>query len=74
MINDCTTRLAQAREALHSLLTGQAVVSVSVEGESVSYAQADQGKLQAYVSQLESVCGGTGNQVMPRRRPLRVVY
>lgn len=75
MADDCTTRLAEAREALHRLITGQAVVSVSVEGETVSYAQADRRNLEAYVGRLEAQCGGSvGNVMAARRGPARVVY
>lgn len=74
MADDCAARLTEARSALHGLLTGQAVVSVSVEGESIGYAQADQRKLEAYVAQLEYQCGGVNNMATRRRRPGQVVY
>ena len=75
MADDCTTRLTEARQALHDLITGQAVVSVSVEGESISYAQADRRNLEGYVAQLEAQCGGSvGNVVMARRGPARIVF
>ena len=75
MADDCTTRLTEARTALHGLLTGQAVVSVSVEGEAITYAQADRRNLEAYVAQLEAQCGGSASNVMTARRgPAQVVY
>ena len=75
MADDCTTRLAEARDALHNLITGQQVVSASFEGESVSYTQADRPNLEAYVARLEAQCGGSGVGVTAQRRgPARVVY
>ena len=71
---DCETRLKEAQSALHDLITGQQVVSVSAEGESISYAQADRRNLEAYVAQLADQCGDVNNLVPSRRGPARVVF
>ncbi len=74
-MTDCITRLTEARAALHDLITGQQVVSVGVEGESVSYAQAERRQLEAYVAQLEAQCGTVATNVtQPRRGPARLVF
>lgn len=59
------TQLAEAREAYHQLLTGQAVVRIQREGRSVEYREANKSDLRAYISDLERELG-TGAR---RRRP-----
>lgn len=53
-------RLLEAETALHSLMTGRAIVSVTDEnGESVSYTRAKVSDLQTYVRALKiSLMGG----------------
>lgn len=45
--------LLEARTALHKLNTGKLEASVSYDGKSVSYSQADRSKLEAYIARLE---------------------
>jgi predicted house-cleaning NTP pyrophosphatase (Maf/HAM1 superfamily) len=63
------TQLEQARGAYHNLLTGQAVVSITRDGKSVSFSQASKKDLAAYIASLESQAGGAGR----RRRPARFI-
>lgn len=62
------TELDQARAAYHKLLTGKAVVSVTVDGVQTSYAQADSAKLKAYIESLVAELSPTTK----RRRPAGV--
>lgn len=68
---DCATKLAEAKAALHALMTGQQVVQVDngPNGTRVSYTQANRGALQVYIRDLEAQCGDTATT--PRRRPIR---
>lgn len=51
-------RLEEARDALHGLQIGRAVVEVvDQNGERVRYAQANRSALQAYIDSLESQLG-----------------
>lgn len=63
------TQLLEAREALHNLMTGQAVVRIQRDGKSVEYSQASKKDLAAYIASLESQLGGAGR----RRRPARFI-
>ncbi|EAB8047240.1 head-tail joining protein [Salmonella enterica subsp. enterica serovar Namur str. 05-2929] len=66
-------RLNEARAALHQLLIGKSVVSISRgdsagNSRSYQYSQADISQLRAYILELESLLGlGNG-----RRRPAGV--
>lgn len=51
-------RLAEAREARHALITGQAVASVSREGRATSYSKADLPALERYIADLERQVAG----------------
>jgi hypothetical protein len=57
------TRLADAEAALHSLLTGVKEVSVSYNGQSVTFTQATAGQLRGYIAELKIQLG----QTPPRR-------
>lgn len=53
-------RLAEAKEALHAILTGQAVVRVQDQsGESITYSPANVNRLRAYIRELEAELAGT---------------
>jgi hypothetical protein len=59
-MTDCQTRLAEAREALHKLMLGGQVASVSVSGvpgRSITYTQASIAELKKYIAVLEAECG-----------------
>lgn len=49
--------LAEARRALHLLMTGQRAVSVAYEAESVTYTAATEGNLRRYIAELETKLG-----------------
>lgn len=63
------TQLTEARAALHKLLTGRAVASVTIDGVTTQYTQANIGSLRAYIEQLEGELGLTS---VRRRRPAGV--
>ena len=65
-----TQQLAEARKALHKLMTGTAVVSVNKDGMSVTYKSADAYKLQAYIDELSGIVEGKGR----RRAPIGVRF
>lgn len=71
---DCATRLSEAREALHALTLGRAVVEVRHRDRTVRYDEAKRVDLEKYLRQLEAECGGpngTGD-CAKRRRAFRV--
>lgn len=47
-------RLVEAEEALHKLLTGQKMVSMSYEGRTVTYTQQNIDALKQYIRDLKS--------------------
>jgi hypothetical protein len=49
--------LDEARRALHDLLTGNRVVSVSKDGRQVQFSQADIGALRSYIIEIELALG-----------------
>lgn len=58
-MSDCVTRLAEARTALHAMITGKQRVTVSYLGQSVTYTPSTRHELERYVRQLEAECGDT---------------
>ena len=55
------SRLADAQEALHLLLTGQSPrVFVDQNGERVEYATANAPRLRAYINEMKTALGLTG--------------
>lgn len=52
--------LSEARTALHALMTGQSMVSVTYEGRSVTYSRANLAALRSYIQDLESKLNGRG--------------
>lgn len=63
------TQLAEAQDALHKLMTGQAVVSIQRDGKTVQFQQSNRADLQAYISTLQTQLGSSSR----RRRPARLV-
>ncbi|MEO0385054.1 MAG: gpW family head-tail joining protein [Pseudomonadota bacterium] len=63
------TYLAEAKAALHKLLTGSAVVEVRTEAGTMRYNEADLEKLESYVSSLERDVAGK-----PRRRAVGALF
>ena len=68
----CAELLAQAREALHKLLTGTQMVSVGYRERRVQYTQANVNELRQYIRELEAQCGDSGNA--KPRRPFEVTW
>lgn len=60
-------QLSEARAALHRLLTGAATVQLSYQGESVTYTSADEGRLRAYIRELEAKLGIAPSRTRARR-------
>jgi hypothetical protein len=58
-------QLQQARDALHKLQIGRSVVSVSQDGVTTTYTQANIASLRAYVSSLEVELGVTATRRLP---------
>lgn len=54
----CVDDLASAKAALHALITGEQIVSVTVNGGRENrYTPADASKLRRYIAELEAECG-----------------
>lgn len=67
------TLLAEARNALHRLMTTGQQVEVSYEGRTVRYSSATVGRLETYIRDLETqLARATG--APRRRRALRVTF
>lgn len=71
-------RLIEAQTAYHDLATGQAVAAFTDQnGERVSYAKADMGKLSSYIADMVALLG-SGVAVTPATsthpRPLRYLF
>jgi hypothetical protein len=59
-------RLAEAETALHEVVVGGKVATVSSNGRSVTYTQADVQELRRYIQGLRVALGrGTGTSVTP---------
>lgn len=68
-MTDCTTRLEEARQALHDLMTGEAVVSVTHNDTTTQWTQATVVQLRRYIRDLEIECGATDSSGLnPSRR------
>jgi polyhydroxyalkanoate synthesis regulator phasin len=63
------TRLSEAEDALHKLLTGQKAVSVSDEGQSVTFTQSNIEELRAYINELRNQIADLSG-VSRRRGPI----
>lgn len=68
------TRLAEAEDALHKLMTGGKTVAIrSSNGSMVTYGEADAAALRGYIAdlrgQIGSAQGGTG-----RRKPIYATF
>ncbi|EJF1946179.1 gpW family protein [Salmonella enterica] len=51
------TELKEAREALHALMTGKRVATVTKNGRSVSFTSATLADLRKYIAELEAELG-----------------
>lgn len=72
---DLTTaqKLAEARQAYHEIMTGQAVSRfVDQNGETVQYTRANIQQLAAYIAKLEAELANPGGR--PYRGPIRFTY
>ena len=59
MATDCAKKLTQAKDALHALLIGEQIVSVTVNGRATSYGPSNISMLRRYIAELETECGNT---------------
>ncbi|WP_421792768.1 gpW family head-tail joining protein [Hyphobacterium sp.] len=58
-------KLAEARDALHKLMTGQQEVEITTDEGTVKYAKTDQDKLERYVASLARTTGGSRPRAIP---------
>lgn len=66
-------KLAEARQAYHEIMTGQAVSRfVDQNGESISYSKTNIKGLEAYIAKLEAELANPG--VRAYRGPLRFTF
>lgn len=72
MATDCETRLAEARAALHNLMTGTKVVELRNGDQTMRYESTNRNVLADYIRQLEAECGST--PCANRRRPIGVAF
>lgn len=69
---DTATRLQQARNALHDLLTGKSVVTlVDQNGERIEFRAANPNQLRSYIKDLEIELGLPGGKPLG---PMRLVF
>ena len=61
------TMLAEAKAALHELVTGTSVVEVKHRDLEVTYTRADQRKLETYIHQLQGEIDYAANSSAPKR-------
>ena len=67
-MSDLTTRLNEAENALHSLLTGSKAVKVKKDGREVEFTPVDINQLRSYIATLQHQLKITST----RRRPVGV--
>lgn len=61
-------RLAEAKDALHAILTGQGVIRVQDQsGEAITFSTANVNRLRAYILELEAELAGTVVPTGPTR-------
>lgn len=70
----CAARLELAEDALHDLLTGKKMVTVSYGERRVQYTESSIAELRRYIQELRAECGTSEQQTLARRRPLRPLY
>lgn len=72
------TRLTEAREALHRLMTGAGVVAIgNASGRRVQYSETQASELRRYIADLEAAidsAGTTGTAAAIRNRPVLVAF
>lgn len=71
-----TERLKEARKAYHAFMVGEAVASFTDQnGERVSYAKVDSGKLASYISDMVALLGTPVTATTSTApRPLRYLF
>ncbi len=62
------TRLSEAEEALHKLMTGSKAETLEKGDNRVTYTKADAGQLRQYIIQLRCQISDAGGSPAPRRR------
>lgn len=50
-------KLDEARDALHRLIVGKQAVTITYDGETVTYTAADEARLRRYILELEAQAG-----------------
>lgn len=68
----CAEKLEIAEGALHDLLIGKRIVSVSYGERRMQYTEANIAGLRAYIAELKAECGE--DTTAARRRPLRPLF
>ncbi len=53
----CRGQLAEAEAALHQLVIGKGAVTLSYNGESITYKAADEARLRNYIRELQAKLG-----------------
>lgn len=71
-----TSRLAEAQTAYHDLATGQAVAAFTDQnGERISYAKTDKGKLADYINEIVALLGTPAtSRTSTHPRPMRFLF
>ena len=64
-------RLDEARDALHRLIVGKQAVTITYDGETVTYTAADESRLRRYIAELEAL---TGVRTLGRARSRAVTF
>lgn len=68
-------RLVEAEAAYHKLQIGESAVEVrDSNGESIRFAQANQGRLRAYVAELKAQIAAEVAGTTPRTGPLNPIF
>ena len=74
-LTDLQTLLAEAKAALHELLTGRQVASIGKGDRQVSYNRAQLSDLRAYIVELElQITNLGGTSARRKRRPVLVDF
>lgn len=69
---DFIAQLAEAQAALHALLTGKKVVSVTNGDKNVAYDRTSLSALQAYIADLQRKVDACNGVTTNRRRMIRI--
>lgn len=66
---DLAQALAEARRALHLLMTGRSVVKLVIDGQETTFNAVNRADLERYIASLEAALNG-----QPRRGAVVVVF